>query len=60
MTRYQYETSPRKLEPEFLPRKKVKRDLTKEEIKENIKKQAKEKAKQKKLMQRKSMLTSRV
>ena len=27
MTRYQYETSPRKLEPEFLPRKKVKRDL---------------------------------
>lgn len=48
MTRYQYETSPRKLEPEFLPRKKVKRDLTKEEIKENIKKQAKEKAKQKK------------
>ena len=48
MTRYQYGTSPRKLEPEFLPRKKVKRDLTKEEIKENIKKQAKEKAKQKK------------
>lgn len=47
MTRYQYETSPRKLEPEFLPRKKVKRDLTKEEIKENIKKQAKEKANQK-------------
>ena len=48
MTRYQYGTSPRKLEPEFLPRKKVKRDLTKEEIKENIKKQVKEKAKQKK------------
>ena len=51
MARYQYETSPRKLEPDFIPNRTSKKsqDLQRErELKEKIKQEAKERAKQKK------------
>ena len=50
MARYQYETSPRKLEPDFIPNRisKKSQDLQRErELKEKIKQEAKERAKQK-------------
>ena len=50
MARYQYETSPRKLEPDFIPNRTSKKsqDLQRErELKEKIKQEAKERAKQK-------------
>ena len=48
MARYQYETSPRKIEPDFIPNKKTKKQQDKNrEIKEKIKKEAKEKANKK-------------
>ena len=50
MARYQYETSPRKLEPDFIPNRTAKKsqDLQRErELKEKIKQEAKERAKQK-------------
>ena len=54
MARYQYETSPRKLEPEYAPRKKKKVATgKKEEVRKQIQKQAKEKVKAKKETQRK-------
>ncbi len=49
MAKYQYETSPRKLEPDFIPnRTSKKRQELERELKDKIKKEAKEKAKQKK------------
>ena len=48
MARYQYETSPRKLEPDFIPNRKSKRwQEEQRELKEKIKQEAQEKAKQK-------------
>ncbi len=48
MARYQYETSPRKLEPDFIPNRKSKRMQDEErQLKEKIKKEAKERANQK-------------
>ena len=50
MARYQYETSPRKIEPDFIPNRTSKKsqELQKErELKEKIKQEAKERAKQK-------------
>lgn len=48
MAKYQYGTSPRKLEPDFIPNRTSKKSQELErERKEKIKKEAKERAKQK-------------
>lgn len=48
MARYQYETSPRKLEPDFIPNRTSKRRYEEErKLKEKIKREAQEKANQK-------------
>ena len=47
MARYQYETSPRKLEPDFIPNRKSRKLQEEKALREKIKREAKEKANQK-------------
>lgn len=52
MARYQYETSPRKLEPDFIPNRKSRRQEEEEKaLREKIKREAKEKANKKRAAQ---------